>query len=242
MYNRKAIFVSSNARTLKKRFKNNKQVLYIKTKIRNIKAKYRNPVRGNNNVIRNHGVLTNCVYDIQGDNNTVEIGQGALLYNMRIFMRGNNHKLIIGSNCRFNGGDFYFEDDDCTVQIGDRTTVESAHFAVTEPGKSITVGSDCMFSNGIELRTGDSHSIIDNTTKLRINYAKDIHVKNHVWIGAKAIILKGVTIGNDSIVGTGSLVTSDVPENCIAAGIPAKVVKENTNWDRKRIYDENYKG
>ncbi|SCX82434.1 acyltransferase [Flavobacterium caeni] len=227
---------------MKKRFKNNKQVLYVKTKIRSLKAKYRNPIRGNGNTVRNKGVLLNCTYDIKGDNNTVEIMPGAVLENMRIFMRGSNHTLRIGQRCHLKGGDFYFEDDRCTIQIGDNTTVESAHFAVTEPDRSITIGQDCMFSTGIEFRTGDSHSIIDNTTKLRINYAKDIHVKDHVWIGANAIILKGVTLGNDCIVGTGSLVTSDVPDNCIAAGIPAKVVKENINWLKKRIYDQGYTG
>ena len=216
--------------------------MYVKTQIRSIKAKYRNPVRGNSNVIRNKGILTNCVYDIEGNNNLVEIMPGAVLSNMRIFMRGDNHILRIGERCHLKGGDFYFEDNDCKVEIGKNTTVESAHFAVTEPGKSITIGEDCMFSTNIEFRTGDSHSIIDNTTKMRINYAKDIHVRNHVWIGANAIILKGVTLGNDCIVGTGSLVTTDVPDNCVAAGIPSKVIKENINWLKKRIYDDGYQG
>lgn len=237
-----AIFAYPNNDTLKKRLKNNKQVLYVKTKLRSLKAKYRSPIRGNHNVMQNQGVLLNCSFDISGDHNVVEIKPGAVVENMRIFMRGNSHRLFIGARCHLKGGDFYFEDDRCTIRIGDRTTVESAHFAVTEPDRSIVIGEDCMFSTGIELRTGDSHSIIDNTTQMRINYAKDIHVKNHVWIGANAIILKGVTLGNDSIVGTGSLVTADVPDNCIAAGIPAKVVRENINWLKKRVYDKGYTG
>lgn len=221
----------------KRRFKNNKVLLYFKTKIRRLKAKYKKQVKGKHNVIINKGVFMNSRYDIVGNNIRVEIMPGAVLSDIRIFMRGDNHKLIIGERCSMKGGDFYFEDDHCTVEIGQNTTIESAHFAVTEPGKSIIVGQDCMFSSGIELRTGDSHSILDFTTKRRINYAKDIHVKNHVWIGANAIVLKGVTLGNNSIVGTGSLVTSDVPDNCIAAGIPAKVVKENIDWMKKRIYE-----
>ena len=225
---------------MKKRFKNNKQVLYLKTKIRSMKTRYRNPVRGSGNTVRNKGVLLHCTLDIEGDQNTVEIMPGAVLENMRIFMRGSGHTLTVGERCHLKGGDFYFEDDRCSVTIGAHTTVESAHFAVTEPGRSIAIGTHCMFSTGIELRTGDSHSIIDNTTGLRINYAKDIVVKNRVWIGANAIILKGVTVGNDSIVGIGSLVTSDVPDNCIAAGIPAKVVRENISWLKKRIYDQNH--
>lgn len=222
---------------LKRIFKNNKMILYVKTKIRRLKSAYKKQVKGKNNVIINKGVFMNSKYDIVGNNIRVEIGPGAVLSDIRIFMRGDNHTLIIGERCSMKGGDFYFEDDHCTVVIGKNTTIESAHFAITEPNKRIIVGEDCMFSSGIELRTGDSHSILDFTTKKRINYAKDIHVKNHVWIGANAIILKGVTLGTNCIVGTGSLVTSDVPENCIAAGIPAKVVKENIDWMKKRIYE-----
>lgn len=223
---------------LKRRFKNNKVILYVKTKIRRLKAKYKKQVRGNNNVISNKGVFINSKYDIVGNNIRVEVLPGAVLSDIRIYMRGDNHTLIIGERCCMKGGDFYFEDEHCTVSIGKNTTIESAHFAVTEPGRSIIVGEDCMFSTNIELRTGDSHSILDATTRQRINYAKDIMVKNHVWIGANAVILKGVTLGNHSIVGTGSLVTSDIPDNCIAAGIPAKVVKENIDWLKKRIYDQ----
>ncbi|HMI07946.1 MAG TPA: acyltransferase [Flavobacterium sp.] len=222
---------------IKRRFKNNKWLLILKTKIRRLKAKYKKQVRGNDNVIINKGCFMNSKYDIVGNNNRVEIMPGAVLSDMKIFMRGDNHTLKIGERCHFKAGDVYFEDDNCTIEIGKNTTIESAHFAVTEPGKSIIVGDDCMFSTNIEFRTGDSHSILDNTTKKRINYAKDILVKNHVWIGANAIILKGVTLGSNSIVGTGSLVTCDVPDNCIAAGIPAKVVKENIDWLKKRIYE-----
>jgi acetyltransferase-like isoleucine patch superfamily enzyme len=156
---------------------------------------------------------------------------------MMIYIRGNNHKLKIGENCQYKGGTIWFEDNYCEIEIGQKTTIESAHLAVTEPNKKITIGEDCMFSYAIEFRTGDSHSIIDNETKKRINLAQNIVVGNHVWIGAHSIILKGVNIGNNSIIGTNSLVTNSIPSNSIAAGIPAKIIKNNVDWDRARIYD-----
>ena len=94
-----------------------------------------------------------------------------------------------------------------------------------------------MFSSLIEFRTGDSHSIIDVVSKKRINYAQDVIIGNHVWIGAHSKILKGVTIGDNSIIGTNSLVTKNILKNSIAAGIPAKVLKSNVDWLRARIYD-----
>lgn len=145
--------------------------------------------------------------------------------------------LVILGHLNISGGSLRFEDDNCKIIIGDNTSVGSAHISATEPDKSIIIGSDCLFSYNIELRTGDSHSIIDLNTDKRINYAKDIVIGNHVWIGALSIILKGVQIGDNSIIGTNSLVTSIIPGNSLAVGVPARVVKENVGWKSERIYD-----
>ena len=61
---------------------------------------------------------------------------------------------------------------------------------------------------------------------IRVIMTKEIHIKRNAWIGARVNILPGVTIGENAIVGTGSVVTKDVPNNCVAVGVPAKVVKE----------------
>jgi len=92
-----------------------------------------------------------------------------------------------------------------------------------------------MLAYDIEIRTGDSHSIIDLNTHNRINYAQNVKIGNHVWLCADVKILKGVTIGKNSIIGTGSIVTKSIPDNCIAAGIPAKVIHNNVTWKRPRI-------
>ncbi len=199
--------------------------------------RFKKSINGKNNIIRNNGILINVKYDIIGNNNVIEIGHGSILSDMQIYIRGNGHKLLIGKNCQYSGGDIWFEDKYCEVKIGDKTTIESAHIAITEPNKCIIIGEDCMLSSAIEFRTGDSHSILDNRTKKRINFAQSIQVGNHVWIGAHSIILKGVCIGNNCIIGTNSIVTKSVPPNSIAAGIPAKILKDNINWVRERIYE-----
>ena len=61
---------------------------------------------------------------------------------------------------------------------------------------------------------------------IRVIMTKTIHIKRNAWIGARVNILPGVTIGENAIVGTGSVVTHDVPDNCVAVGVPAKIVKE----------------
>lgn len=195
------------------------------------------PVKGKNNSIINNGILQNVKIDIIGENNQVHIGQGSIVNKALIYIRGNNHILTIGNQCRFGGGELWFEDGECMIKIGDHTTVESAHIAVTEPGRQISIGKDCMLSKNIEIRTGDSHSIIDKISGKRINYAADVIISDHVWIGANTTILKGVHIDKGVTIGTHSLVTKSIPSNCIAAGIPAKVVKEHTDWIKERIYD-----
>lgn len=209
-----------------------------RTFTRKKKKKLSPPVSGENNNVINNGTIKNVVYDIKGDNNKVIIAENAELSNCKIYVRGNNHVLKLGTYAKFYGGDLYFEDNDCSIEIGDNTFIVSAHLAVTEPGKKIKIGKDSMLSTGITIRTGDSHSIIDESTGQRINFGEDVLISDHVWIGADAKILKGVTIGENSIISTGAIVTTAIPNNCIAAGIPAKVIRAGVNWMHERIYEQ----
>lgn len=227
---------------MKKRIKaivmNNRLLYTIAKNILKFKERVRKPISGKNNVVINKGVLLKVRFDVVGDNNLIEIGKSSVLSNMAIFIRGNNHIFKIAENCHYRGGSVWFEDNNCQILIGHKTTIESAHLAVTEPNSKIVIGEDCMFSGEIEFRTGDSHSIIDNETKKRINMAQNIEVSNHVWIGTRSIILKGVNIGHNSIIGTNSIVTKNIPSNSVAAGIPARVIKNNIDWVRERIYEQ----
>ena len=60
-------------------------------------------------------------------------------------------------------------------------------------------------------------------------------VGNNVWIGGNVTVLPGVSIGDDSVIGAGSVVTKDIPENVIAAGNPCRVIRKITEQDKKRF-------
>lgn len=217
---------------------NNVRVRKILCKIYYVLGFNSKSVKGRKNKIdHSEALLKNVTFDIIGNNNEIIVKKASRISNVKILLRGSDHKLIIEEKCTVKSGVFWFEDSGCTISIGGNTTIEDAHIAVTEPNSTISLGEDCMLSSGIDIRNGDSHSIIDIESKHRLNYARDISIRNHVWIGAHAQILKGVTIGSHSIVGVRSLVTKDIPEHSIAAGTPAKVVKTNITWDRKRTYD-----
>lgn len=221
---------------IKEKLKTNKMIYKIIYKFKNYVNKMRSGIRGSSNVIKNKSIISNIKYDIIGNSNSIYIHDESRIFNLKIFIRGNNHKIIIGKNCIIKSGSIWIEDENCTLEIGNSTTIEDAHFGITEPNSTIKVGNDCMFSYGIKLLTGDSHSIIDLNTMKRINYANNIKIEEHVWIGADVVILKGVNIAKNSIIGSRSIVTKNHGPNVIIAGSPAKIIKENITWDRERIY------
>ncbi|WP_293754004.1 acyltransferase [Vallitalea sp.] len=94
---------------------------------------------------------------------------------------------------------------------------------------NITIGDGATIARGVYVYDGDHHLIMDNEKNV-INKPDAINIGKHVWICVNSTILKGVTIGDGSIIAAGSVVTNDIPANCIAAGVPAKVIKKNINW------------
>ncbi len=153
---------------------------------------------------------------------------------MKLFLIGNNNKVVIEEGVTLKNGTLWLEDDGNEIIIKKGTTIEQVHIAVAERTK-IVIGEDCMFSENIRIATSDAHSVIDLKENRRVNQAKNIEIGNHVWIGNKVSIGKGVMIEDNSIVASNSLVTHNVLSNTIVAGIPAKIIKKNITWSRKRI-------
>lgn len=169
----------------------------------------------------------------KGKNNTVSIAKGCRLYNCTILLLGDNNSCVINEDSLINDLDAWISDGS-SLNIGEHAYIAGkTHIACIE-GKTVSIGRECMFSNEIVFRTGDSHSIIDGDGN-RINQSKDIKIGNHVWIGSQAVILKGVTIGDDSVVGTRALVTSVFGNNCVIGGSPAKIIKQGISWVHEKI-------
>jgi len=120
------------------------------------------------------------------------------------------------------------------LRVGSGTTMVEVHIAVTENSK-VLIGEDCMLANDIDIRTGDSHSVIDMETGERLNFPGDVVISRHVWIAPHTVILKGVTIGENSIVATGAVVTKSCEPGVIMGGNPAKAIKTGVSWKRERL-------
>lgn len=90
--------------------------------------------------------------------------------------------------------------------------------------QSIRIGDNCMIAAEANISDCDWHGVYNRTRPFRCSAA--IEFKNNVWIGFRAVITKGVSIGENSIVAAGAVVTQDVPDNCIVGGNPARVIKQ----------------
>ena len=94
---------------------------------------------------------------------------------------------------------------------------------------TIAIGDGCAIAGDVLIQDTDFHSVLDENGNEK-ERAKPITIGNHVWICAKATVLKGVTIGDGAIVAAGAIVTKDVPAHALVGGNPARVIKEKVNW------------
>ncbi|WP_295797902.1 acyltransferase [uncultured Microbulbifer sp.] len=111
---------------------------------------------------------------------------------------------------------------DARITIGDYVLISPG--VRISAAESIAIGDACMFAANVYISDSDWHGIYNRARPFRCT--APISIGNNVWIGDSAIVCKGVTIGENSVIGAGSVVTRDVPANTVVAGNPARPIKE----------------
>ncbi len=188
-----------------------------------------------NQIVINSSILKKVIIKNQGKNNTLIIGSRCRLNNVRFNFKGNNNIIEIKESVTAKDATFCFEDDNNKIIIGKQSILSGEIFFDCIEGTSILIGENCLFSSEIRLMTGDSHSILDLEAH-RINPSQNIVLDNHVWVGYRAVLLKGTIVSENSIVAAGAVVTKKFDEsNIVIAGNPVKIVKYDINWDAKRL-------
>lgn len=102
-------------------------------------------------------------------------------------------------------------------------------------GNLITIGDNVLLGPRVGLYTAN-HALDPQERVMGGCYAYPIVIEDNVWIGAGVHIMGGVTIGKNSVIGAGSVITKNIPENVIAAGVPCKVIREITEKDKTGFY------
>lgn len=133
-------------------------------------------------------------------------------------------------NAEINVNNTFFIHSGCDIMVfkGAKLNLGSGYinrYCKIRCHDEITIGEGVAISENFTFWDSDAHQMINGSEP-----TQPIVIGNKVWIGTNVTVLKGVKIGDGCVIAAGSLVTKDVPANCLAAGVPAKVIKVNVSW------------
>ena len=160
----------------------------------------------------------NCLY-FRSPNGVLQIGKGLKC----------NNKITSNSIGLIQPTVFNIATSGSRIVIGDNVGISGSTICAAE---SVTIGNNVLIGSGCIITDTDAHPI--NWSDRRDGNQESIRkapvvISDDVFIGARSIILKGVTIGERTVIGAGSVVSTNIPSDCVAAGNPAKIVKQLHN-------------
>lgn len=141
----------------------------------------------------------------------------------RVFLKGSG-KVILGDSVCIAAEVVpveFFSHDGARIIVGDRTFINYGTSIIAY--EQVAIGRDCLLGHNLRIMDCNEHGLEQRET---IPPAAPVIIGDRVWIGANVIILPGVRIGHNSAIGAGSVVTKNVPANCLAVGNPARVKRE----------------
>ena len=139
---------------------------------------------------------------------------------------GYGSKINIGSSVSIGPGVNIIVKDNADLSIGENSYFTSDMHI--EAVNKIEIGKGCAISWGVTIIDDHHHQLLDDKNKIK--QPEMISIKDHVWIGCNVTILKGTQIGNNCVVGAGSVVKGVFPDNVLLAGNPARIIKQDINW------------
>lgn len=189
-----------------------------------------------NQIISEVVLEENIRVSFRGSNNRLILRAGAKPARLFVSFDGDNGTVSIGPNPRVDPGLWNIRaGQDSLVTIGTNVSTTGTCVISAVEGTSVTIGDDVMIAAGNQIRADDGHAIYDVPSGERVNTSKSILIGDHVWLAFDVIVLSGVSIGEGSVVGLRSVVTRSIPNNSIAVGTPARVVRQNIAWERPHL-------
>ncbi len=162
--------------------------------------------------------------------NRLVIGNDVTLRRLRISFTSRDSEILIEDGVSLAGHLQVFGTGR-SIRIGRGTTIRGA--TILARGADVSIGSDCLISREIEIRSTDVHKVRARATNELFNPPQPVIIGDHVWIGARALISKGVVLGDGCVVGAMTFVNKPFPEqNLMIAGIPARIVRRDIVWEK----------
>lgn len=181
-----------------------------------------------NTIRTSHASIKKCSLRFNGQGNTIQLDE-CDLYNTSIFIRGTGHTLIVGKGVQLENIRIKIIGTSNCVRIGAGTTMGGGNIICGGKEIPIFVGEKCVVADGVDIWSTDTHSITQRGEL--INAPRPIHIGNHVWIGKDVAILKGVSVGDNAVIGMRSTVTCDIAPGSVNVGSPVRQVKEDIDWN-----------
>lgn len=187
----------------------------------------------NTNVLLCNTTVRRSVFNVSGEGNAVST-EGAVMDSCEIRISGTSNTVTIESDCIIRNSVIVVNGNNCRITIGKSTRVGSMCMVCIGRDNYISVGPNCMIADNVDIWATDAHPIYDESGSI-INPSQPIKIGKHVWLGKYSKVLKGVTIGENVIVGMNSIVTHDISAGSLVVGEQCRVVKNNVNWSRDFI-------
>ncbi|WP_317233177.1 acyltransferase [Sphingobacterium sp. PCS056] len=163
---------------------------------------------------------------------TIKIQKGKLIFNTSwipndpfpsVLSVSKNASLIVHDTFLIYSGSKVYINNSAKLELGSGYINSNLNLSCFE---SIKIGKNVAISENVTIRDSDNHTILPSKNPK----TQPIVIGDNVWIGVNVTILKGVTIGNGAVIAAGAVVNKDIPSKCLAAGVPAKVIRENIDW------------
>lgn len=171
-----------------------------------------------------------------GAGNRLVVAAGARLRRLSVEFRGSGAELHIGAG---GASLTVLLGSKSQVRLGNGLSTTGTLYMTAFEGSSITIGDDCMVAGGVQIRADDGHPIFDVVSGQRLNRSLPVVVGDHVWLGEGAVLLNGSEVGTGSVVGTRAVVKGRFANNCVLAGVPARVTRRDVAWERIHLSQES---
>lgn len=189
------------------------RVVYNRMKLRAYGVRF-----GNN--FRAYGPID---IQIHGKPEHIVIGDNVVFLGHVVLYNRENGRIMIGNNVRVDHETYFCAARNGAISIGNNTKL--CYYLTINAGADVAIGDDCIIAGYVNINASE-HMLKKGELIRNQDYAhQPIRIGNDVWLGTHVSVNKGVTIGDAAVIGSNAVVTRDIPENAIAVGIPAKVIK-----------------